>query len=107
VIRQVTLRPAADRDLDDHYDYIAQDSLAAAQRLLDAAHATFDELLETPGMGRRKELHNPQLADLRQWQIRGFPRYLIFYRETAAGIEVVRVLHGARDIDPLLEAEDA
>lgn len=106
MIRRVTIRPAADRDLDDHFDYLAPDSLEMAQRLLDAAHATFDELLETPGMGRRKELRNPRLADLRQWRIRGFPRHLIFYRETAGGIEVVRVLHGARDIDPILEEEE-
>lgn len=106
MIRRVTIRPGADRGLDDHYDYIAQDSLDAAQRLLEVAHATFDELLATPGMGRPKELRNPRLAGLRQWRIRGFPRYLIYYLETVTGIEVVRVLHGARDIESLLEDED-
>jgi hypothetical protein len=39
VIRRVTIRPAADRDLDDPFDSIAPDSLEMAQRLLDADNA--------------------------------------------------------------------
>jgi toxin ParE1/3/4 len=103
--RRVAIRPAADRDLDDHYDYLAGDSLDAAMRLLEAARAAFDELLQMPGIGRPRLLQNPRLAGLRQWAIRGFPSYLIFYRGTDEGIEVVRVLHGARDIERILEDE--
>jgi toxin ParE1/3/4 len=37
--------------------------------------------------------------------LRSFPaaRYIIFYRENRDGIEIVRVLHGARDFPPLFE----
>ena len=33
--------------------------------------------------------------------VRSFPvgNYLIFYRETGQGIEIIRVLHGARNLD--------
>jgi toxin ParE1/3/4 len=42
---------------------------------------------------------------LRIWRIDGFPNHLIFYRPIEGGIEIVRVLHGARDIDAVLESE--
>lgn len=35
-----------------------------------------------------------------------FREYLIFYRVTADAVEILRVLHGARDIDALLFPED-
>jgi toxin ParE1/3/4 len=40
--------------------------------------------------------------DIRRWHINGFDRLIILYRETTAGIEVVRVLHTAPDIAALL-----
>jgi toxin ParE1/3/4 len=46
-----------------------------------------------------------RLSTLRQWPIRGFENYLIFYLPTEAGIDVLRVLHGARDIDRILREE--
>jgi toxin ParE1/3/4 len=44
-------------------------------------------------MGRRR----PELAP----GIHGFPvgRYVVFYRPSSNGIEIVRVLHGARDLE--------
>ena len=59
-----------------------------------------------PGMGERRESANPRLAELRVWRVEGFEKHLIFYRPTQGGIEIVRVLHGARDIDSVLESED-
>ena len=57
-------------------------------------------------MGERWESANPRLAGLRVWRIEGFPKYLIFYRLVTGGIEIVRVLHGARDIDRVLESDN-
>jgi plasmid stabilization system protein ParE len=39
--------------------------------------------------------------------IRGFPAqdYMIFYRESSHDIEIVRVLHGARDISALFQTD--
>ena len=39
------------------------------------------------------------------WRIRGFREFLIFYRPTKDGIEVVPVLHAKRDLQGLLEGE--
>jgi toxin ParE1/3/4 len=57
-------------------------------------------------MGRQRETTNPNLADLRQWPVPGFEKYLIFYRPAEDGIDVVRVLHGARDLDAILDEEE-
>ena len=34
--------------------------------------------------------------------VQGFEKHLVFYRPTEAGIEIVRVLHAARDIAAVL-----
>ena len=39
-------------------------------------------------------------------RVAGFPNQLIFYRELESGIDVIRVLHGSRDIDAILGAKD-
>jgi toxin ParE1/3/4 len=83
--------------------YIGERNLDAAERFLVAAEETFLKLAEMPQMGRLREFSQPHLADIRSWPIRGFENYLIFYRAMAIGIDVLRVIHGARDIDRLFE----
>ena len=58
-----------------------------------------------PGVGGLWESDNPGLAGIRVSRIRRFKNYLIFYRVLDDGIEVVRVLHGARDIERFLARE--
>ena len=97
--------PAADRDLDDQAGYLAaQASLELALRFYDAASATFAEIARMPGVGESWPSPDPRLANLRVWRIQGFEKHLIFYRPAEGGIEVVRILHGARDIDRVLES---
>jgi toxin ParE1/3/4 len=97
------IAPAADRDVDNHFRYIARHNCEAAVRFLQAADASYERLAAMPELGERQEFRNERLAGLRVWQIRGFENYLIFYRPVESGIEVVRVLHAARDIAAILE----
>jgi toxin ParE1/3/4 len=92
---EVSKSPQAFRDLDDIAAYIGLDNPQAALRFLDSLENRFHLLAASPGIGRLR----PDLGT----GIQGFPvdDYVIFYRQLAAGIEVVRVLHGARDIDNL------
>lgn len=99
------ITPAADRDLEEQAAYIGRDSLEAAVRFTDAAKAALMRLAEMPRMGSVRETRNPNLKGLRTWRIPGFERHLVFYRITDEGIEVVRVLHGARDIPRILEED--
>lgn len=104
---QYRVLPAADRDLDGQADYLAREaSLETALRFYDAARTTFEKLARMPGIGQRRDSSQPRLAGLRVWRIEGFENHLVFYRPIEDGIEIVRVLHGARDIDSVLKSED-
>ena len=80
----------ADEDLIDIWVYIAQDNVSAADRLLDSIEEKFFLLADQPRLGPRR----PDIAP----ELRYFPvgSYLILYREISTGIEIVRVVHGAR-----------
>jgi toxin ParE1/3/4 len=98
-MKRIIKRAAAYRDLDALAEFIGQDSPHAAIRFLEAADKAFELLLNMPGMGSLWQSSKPDFAGLRVWPIRGFEYHLIFYRTCDDGIEIVRVLHGARDID--------
>jgi toxin ParE1/3/4 len=85
-------RPRAETDLVDIWRYIAQDSPANADRMLDRIGDTPARLAAMPFMGQARFELAPGL--------RMFPigNYLIFFRLIQDGIEVIRVLHGKRNI---------
>ncbi len=90
-----TFTPLAVSDLDNIYEYIAADDLAILGRLLNRFTELFRKLAAMPGIGRNR----PELGE----GIRSFPsgNYVIFYRTVEGGIEIMRVLHGARDIEKI------
>jgi toxin ParE1/3/4 len=47
-----------------------------------------------------------RLHGLRSWRMRGFESWLVFYRVTEEAVEIVRVLHGARDLEAAFESEE-
>jgi toxin ParE1/3/4 len=98
--------PTADRDLDEQAAYLAREaSLDTALRFYDAVAATFENIARTPGIGERWESANPRLSGVRVRRVEGFENHLIFYRAAGSGIEIVRVLHGARDLESILDSE--
>lgn len=100
------LRPKADRDLDDQADYLADvASPEVAHRFLVAAHETFALLANQPRMGWRSKLRHPQLSQMRIFRVSRFERTLILYLPNADGIEVLRVVHGSRNLQALLSRE--
>lgn len=100
--RRVERREVARRDLEEIAEHIRRDSPRAALRFVDAAEATFQLIARMPHLGTLYEPDDPTLPVLRFLPIAKFRKYLIFYRPTPDGIEVVRVLHGARDIRGIL-----
>ncbi len=98
---RVTRKPAARLDLLQHFVYIGERNLDAAKRFLQAAEDAFEKLAAMPGMGVSRDFGNPELVGLRSWPIRGFENYLIFYRPTSGGVDVLRVVHGAQDLGRL------
>lgn len=100
---EVNKRPQVIRDLIELATYIAEDSLDASDRFLAAAEETFKQLAKMPGMGKLCQFANPNLAGVRQQAIKGFRKYLVFYFSSDSGVEILRVIHGARDIEAILE----
>ena len=81
----------AEIDLVEIWRFIAKDDPRAADRVLDRIDAACVLLAGSPKNGPRREDLAP---GLRFWPL---GNYLIFYTEADDGIQVVRVLHGARD----------
>jgi toxin ParE1/3/4 len=104
VSRQVRIAPLADRDVDGHFARIAAGGgIDAASRFHDRLYEIFQLIAWMPGAGRLYGFRRKRLASLRCWPVKGYRDFLIFYRERRGGIEVVRVLHGARDIKAVFE----
>lgn len=77
-----------------------------ALRFIEAVDAAFRRLADTPEIGRLREFRNQRLAGLRSWPVPGFEKHLIFYRVDEESVEIVRVVHGARDLALALEDGD-
>lgn len=92
----------AEEDLTEAYLSLCQDSIEVAERLLDAVGDALEFLRENPRTGSSRNLRS--IPSVRSWSP-GFPSHLIFYRPTGDDIEVVRFLHGARDLPGILDAE--
>jgi len=103
---QARYRPRARLDLHEISEAIALDDLNAAIRFCLAVEDAAEKLARFPGMGAHRSSKNPQFTGLRSWPIKGFRKYLILYKPEEYGIEIVRIIHGARDIDSILAEED-
>ncbi|MEX2138399.1 MAG: type II toxin-antitoxin system RelE/ParE family toxin [Pirellulales bacterium] len=82
-------------DLHAIYEYIARDSRQNARKMISQLRARFRMLAKNPQMGERRD---DLMLGVRCLTL---SNYVIFFRETPRGVEIVRVIHGARDIDEL------
>jgi toxin ParE1/3/4 len=99
-VKPVRVRPRADRDIDLALAYLFEEqSPAAALRLAREMEAAVARIASHPRIGSPR--YARLLKGLRFWPLRRFP-YLIFYVEQAGFIDVLRVLHAARDIPAAL-----
>lgn len=95
------LSAPAREDLLEIWRFLAEKaSLDVADRILTGLHEAMTRLAASPGLGHLRT----DLADeaLRFWRVHS---YLVLYRPEASPLEVVRVLHAARDVKTLLEEE--
>lgn len=98
--------PRADADVDEIATYIAHDSIDQALRFYDAVNSTYKTILEAPTRWALYGLVHPRLTNIRKLAVVGFPNHLVFYQIDADMVEIVRVLHGARDIANVLQQAD-
>jgi len=87
------ISPEAEQDLVDIWLYIAEDQPTNADRFLVRLEECAERVAEFNDMG----IDRSELAQ----KLKSFPvdRYVLFYRPIENGIELVRVLHGSRDVN--------
>lgn len=90
-------------DIMDVYRYIHERSPQSADRVLDAIERSLRSLLDTPGAGRLWNSPDSRLIGMRVTTVRSYRNYLIFFRAVAGGIEVFRIVHGARELQALVD----
>jgi toxin ParE1/3/4 len=90
-------RPGPER----HWDYIAADNVNAADRVISVLETAFDRLADEPALGHYRE----DLADKRH-RFGSVFSYLIVYRWETRPVQIIRVLHGARDVHSVLGQAD-
>lgn len=86
------LSPAAEQDLEDIWLYIARDNLRAADKLLDRIEEQCKLLADHPQLGRARD------DFARGLRYHPVANYLILYRIVRKGVDIVRVVHGARNL---------
>ena len=94
---RVTRRPQAEADILEIWDYIVDDSILDADRWVDSLDEKLALWATQPMMGRSRDELAPGIRSL------AFGRYVVFFEPLSDGIDVVRVLHGSRDIDATFE----
>jgi len=96
-MKRFVLTPQAKRDVNDIWDYIANDNIDAADRILDALDNAMHKLARNPGIGHwREELTGKKHRFFLVYS------YLIVYRHQTKPLQIIRVLHAARDLQSLL-----
>ncbi len=92
-----SLTAAAKTDVREIVAYIDENNSDAASAVLNRLFERFVSIAKMPEIGRLREEFGKGL--------RSFPEgnYLIFYRLTSRGIEILRVLHSARDIETIFD----
>lgn len=92
-MKTVRFSASAENDLLEAWLYIAEDSISAADRMLDQIDSEAHKLLGQPLMGRER---NELAHGLRSWPTS--TPYILFYFSGDQGVVVARALHHARDI---------
>jgi toxin ParE1/3/4 len=100
IIHKTGLATTDINELADHF--LEKAGPAIALRFIDNAECAFDQIVAMPSIGALLGLDELPYEDIRRWHIDGFSHLMILYREMADGIEIVRVLHTARDIPAVL-----
>ena len=97
-MKRVLVSERARVDLFELVEHIAGDQPSAAHRLLDEALDAFKRLAEYPEIGRVRTSAS-FAGEVRWWVLPRFRMCIIVYRNESEAVEVLRVLHAARDVD--------
>lgn len=107
MIAHYVVKPRAVSDLYEYAGYLTDEAPPGIDdRFLQAARETFALLATQPNMGWRAKLRHRDLQDLRVFRVSRFGHMLIFYRAVPTGIEILRVVHGSRNLRALFRRRE-
>ena len=92
--------PEAVNDLFEIWEFISQDNSEAAERVEGAVLRACDLLASSPLAGRVRKDLTP--LPLRFWVVQPYSMYLIVYDPDKRPLQIIRILHGARDLPSVL-----
>ena len=96
-MKRVDIRPSADADLDDIYEWIARDDPQAAERTVERIVDAAKRLRHFPDSGTSRPELGPQARSI------VIGKYLVLYRVGSDSVDILRVVHGARDLGGMLD----
>lgn len=100
--RRLVFSDAAIADVLEQADwYAAQSGHRLARRWEKAVTSAVSLVVRRPAAGAPCTFRPPTLRGVRRSAISGFPKHLLFYRFNDEEVFVLRVVHGARDLEPL------
>ena len=100
--RRLVFSDAAIADILEQADwYAAQAGRSLARRWEKAVKSAILQATRRPATGALCLFRSKALQDVRRTNITGFPKHLIFYRFDDDEVFVLRVVHGARDLERL------
>jgi len=83
--------------------YEARSDEKLATRWERAVTSTLLKVCRAPNAGSPCHFRASELQGTRRVSIAGFPKHLVFYRLEGRVVFVLRVIHGARDLESLFE----
>ena len=95
----------ADNDTFEIACYLSDQSEGLGFRFYECVDATYQQIHENPTWKGFGPFQKPESQNIRICPVKKFPNHLIFYRIEADKIEILRVLHGARDYMNLFDTE--
>jgi toxin ParE1/3/4 len=99
---RLTVSEAAAADIIEQADWYQQQSGAQlAKRWETAVTSAVLRIMDQPRAGTISKFPDSELSDIRRVLILGFPKHLIFYQVRKSEILILRIVHGARDLESL------
>ncbi len=99
-MKKYQFTPQAASDLFEIWSFIAQDNSEAADRVEEAIFRACDLLSSSPLAGSVRKDLTP--LPLRFWVVHPYSKYMIVYDPEKKPLQVIRILHGARDLSSVL-----
>jgi plasmid stabilization system protein ParE len=100
---ELRLTDVAVSDIQEQADWYEQRAdRALARRWESETTAALIRIEKNPRSGAKCGFRADELQGVRRMSVAGFPRHLIFYRFEEKTIRIIRVVHGARDLESLL-----